>query len=116
MPKKLLYVITSKKNSTKLTKAFLDEGFYITALESTGGFSKKKLVIIMLAVPEKSVYQILRIVKKCCPVQIKASVNSVPIPTIGQEDIVQAQSTQTVKVREGGAAIFIAPLDKIHKI
>ncbi|MFC1617971.1 cyclic-di-AMP receptor [Patescibacteria group bacterium] len=116
MAKKLLHVITNKKNSNKLTKGFLDAGFYVTVMEATGGFTKKKLAIILLAIPEKSIDDAVKVVKKCCPVKVESSTGGIAIPPSGEEDFVQAESVKPTKVREDGATVLISPLDKIRKL
>ncbi len=116
MAKKLLYVITSKKNSNKLTKALLKAGFHITVMEASGGFTKKKFSVIMLGLDENKVDEVVKLAKGCCQTHEAMTVNNVPIPTLGQEDLVQSQTTKTVEIKVGGATIFVVPLDEIRKV
>lgn len=116
MAKKLLHIITSKKNSNTLTKSLLDAGFHITMIEAQGGFTKKKFSIIILGLKEEKIDQVKKMAKGCCQRHDVQTVNNVPIPTMGQEDMVQSQTTKTVKIKVGGATILVSPLDEIHKV
>jgi len=116
MNKKLAHIITSKKNGSKLTKALLEKGFHITVSEGLGGFTKEKFLIIMLGIEEKRVTNLLETVRACCPSQQQRTVNNVPIPTLGPEDLVQAQPTKSVNIRISGATVLISPLEEIYKL
>ncbi|MFC1721864.1 cyclic-di-AMP receptor [Patescibacteria group bacterium] len=116
MAKKLLHVITAKKNSNNLTKILLDAGFYITVMEASGGFTKEKFSIIMLGLEEEKVDEVVKLARNCCQKHDVQTVNNVPIPTLGQEDMVQSQTTKTVKINVGGVTILISPLGEIRKV
>lgn len=113
---KLIYIITRKKHAAKLTRDLLAQGFYITELEANGGFSKEKLSLIILGTEESKIDTLLRAAKKNCSAHEEITVNSVPLPVLGQEDLVQSQSGNKVRIKVGGAIIFIMPLDQIEKI
>jgi len=116
MAKKIVHIITSKKNSNNLTKSLLKEGFHITVLDAAGGFTKKKFSVIMLGIDESKIEKIIELAKGCCQSHEMKTVNNVPIPTLGQEDLVQAQTTKTVDIKVSGATIFVSPLDEIYKV
>lgn len=116
MAKKLVHIITSKKNGNKLTKSLLGKGFHITVVDGLGGFTKKKFSVIMLGLEERKINSIVKLAKNCCQTHKERSVNNIPIPTLGQEDLVQSQPTKTVDIKVGGATILVSPLDEIHKV
>lgn len=113
---KLVYIITRKKHSAALVKDLLARGFYITELEASGGFSKEKLSIIILGMEESKIDTLLQAAKKNCSSHEEITVNGVPLPVLGQEDLVQSQAGAKARVRVGGATLFISPLDRIEKI
>jgi uncharacterized protein YaaQ len=113
---KLVYIVTRKKNCANLTRDLLTNGFYITELEGWGGFSREKLSLILLGTDESKIESLLKIIKKHCSTQEEITVNGVPLPSLGQEDLLQSHSSDKVRVKVGGATVFIAPLDKIEKV
>ncbi|EKD49395.1 MAG: hypothetical protein ACD_63C00158G0003 [uncultured bacterium] len=113
---KLLQIITHKKNTPNLTRELLKQRFYVTVIDATGGFTKEKFNIVILGTEDKNVSKILEITKKTCRRKQKMTINNVPIPIIGQEDIVQSQPTKRVKINIGGATIFITRADEIKKV
>lgn len=113
---KLVYIITRRKHSAALAKDLLARGFYITELEASGGFSREKLAIIIVGTEESKIDSLLQAAKKNCSSHEEITVNGVPLPVLGQEDLVQSQAGAKVKVLVGGATIFISPLDRVEKI
>lgn len=113
---KLVYLITRKKHSSKLTRALLAHGFSITELEGSGGFSQEKLAIIMLGTDESKIETILGLARKNSAAREEISINGVPLPVLGQEDLVQTQSGNKARIKVGGTIVFITPLDRIEKI
>lgn len=114
--KKLVYIVTRKKNAASLIKDLLASGFHITELDASGGFSKEKISIVMLGIEQIKMDALLQVTKKNCSSHEEINVNGVPLPVSGQEDLVQSQSGDKVRVKVSGATIFIAPLDRIEKI
>lgn len=115
MNSRLIHIIAHRKNANALTKKLIGAKFYVTVMEAQGGFSKEKFSVFLLATEENKTEEVIKIVKSCCAAHKEMTVNSVPIPTMGQEDLVQARSTKSVTVKIGGATILISPLDKISK-
>lgn len=113
---KLVYIITRKRHAANLARDLLARGFYITELEASGGFSKEKMSIIILGTDEAKIPALLQAAKKNCSAREEISVNGVPLPVLGQEDLVQSQASAKARVQVGGATIFIMPLDRIEKI
>jgi uncharacterized protein YaaQ len=116
MGKKLVHIITSKKNGAKLTKTLLEKGFHITVIDGLGGFTKEKFLVIMLGMEKDKIENLLETVKSCCPSREQRTVNNVPIPTLSPEDLVQAQPTKSVKIRISGATVLVSPLEEIYKL
>jgi len=115
MASKLVHIITHRKNTNALTKKLVGAKFLVTVMEAQGGFTKEKFSVSMLATEESKIEEIVKIVKSCCAAHKEMTVNSVPIPTLGQEDLVQGRATKSVSVKIGGATILISPLDRIAK-
>lgn len=114
--KKLVYIVTRKKHSGNLVKDLLAQGFFVTELEANGGFSREKISIILIGTEAEKIETLIQIAKKNCSSHEEINVNGVPLPVQGQEDLIQSQTGDKVRVKVGGATIFISPLDRIEKI
>ncbi len=113
---KLVYIITRKKHATNLIKDLLAKRFFITELEANGGFSREKLAIILLGTEENKIETLLQITKENCASHEEININDVPLPVLGQEDIIQSRASDKVRIKVGGATVFITPLDRLEKI
>lgn len=113
---KLVYIITRKKHAANLIKDLLAQKFFITELEANGGFSREKLSIILLGTDEEKIDNLLQITKKNCSSHEEININGVPLPVQGQEDIIQSQAGDKVRVKVGGATVFITNLERMEKI
>lgn len=110
---KLLIIVTHKENANTLEAALVDKKYFLTRMETRGGFLKKKNSTFLLGAKDKQVDEILEVVKKIC----KAKEEFVAAPAFGSTVAGDLSATNGVaKVKTGGATVFVVCLEKLVKI
>ena len=107
---KLLFAVIQGNDSEHLVKALNKAGFYVTILNSMGGFLKKKSCTIMIGLEEDKLPEALKIIKEKAGKRVEQSLESSALISDPSLDITAAIPMATPC---GGCAIFILDMDQM---
>ena len=108
---KLVYAIVRNDNEDDVTAALNAEHFYITKLSTVGGFLRKGNVTLLIVTEDDKVQQIIDIIKRECGQSQDITVNMPYISGTGMMN----SSTVPVKVKIGGATLFVTDVERFEK-
>jgi len=108
---KLIYAIIRNDNEDDVTAALNSEHFIITKLSTVGGFLRKGNVTLLIVTEDDRVDTAIDIIKKECGQSQDITVNMPYISGTGMMN----SSTVPVKVKIGGATVFVTDVEKFEK-
>lgn len=110
---KLILGIAHDRDKRRLFDALVEAGIKFTTLASTGGFLRRGNATVLIGVGDEQVDKVVGIFREQCATQE----DYVSVP---QEYAVQtaigAALTQAVKVKAGGAVIFVLHVDRFESL
>jgi uncharacterized protein YaaQ len=106
---KLVITIVSKEDANKVTKALINNNFFVTKLSSTGGFLRGGNVTLMTGINENDVEQAIKIIGDCC----KSRKEYIANQFVGEYNTV---ITAPIEITVGGATIFVLDVEQFHKV
>ena len=92
-----------------LTELLIQNGFFFTRIETAGWFLEKN-VGLLIGIDHPRLPSLLDIIRDCC----RQKLRFVPIST--PESMVFQSSTSVIEAQEGGAKIFVLPVERFIKI
>ena len=95
--KKMIIAILQGEDYPDVVKDLNKNGFYVTLLNSTGGFLKKHSVTLMIGVEEERLFEATEIIKKHCSTRMENTIITGEVGTF----------VAPVQVRKGGAVVFV---------
>lgn len=95
--KKMIIAILQGEDYPDVVKDLNEHGFYVTLLNTTGGFLKKRSVTLMIGVEEEKLETATDIIKKHCSTRMENTIIPGEMGTF----------VAPVQVRKGGAVIFV---------
>lgn len=106
---KLLIIITSDSEADKLIHQLVRRGYPATKVSSTGGFLRRGSATIFSGVDETDIDSVMAIIHQECEARIETMpAQALPFP----ESILPAEP---VRVRVGGAIVFVIPVERFEK-
>lgn len=108
---KLLIAIIHPEDASNLISELNENKFPATEIETKGSFLKTKNVTIFLGVEDKKVDDVLKIIRKNCKSRTEY-ISPAPSLTEPGEFIMPT----SVKVKIGGATVFILPVEDFKKL
>ena len=108
---KLLITIVHKEDIDKLVEALTQKKYQATRIDSSGGFLKGKNATIFLGVENKKVPDALKIIKQNCKSRTEYVSPAPPVVEPGEFFM-----PSSVKVKVGGATVFILPIEKQERL
>lgn len=108
---KLIYAIIRNDNEDDVTAALNSEHFIITKLSTVGGFLRKGNVTLLIVTEDDRVEEAINVIKKECGQSQDITVNMPYISGTGMMN----SSTVPVKVKIGGATVFVTDVEKFEK-
>ena len=108
---KLVYAIVRNDNEDDVTAALNSEHFIITKLSTVGGFLRKGNVTLMIVTDDDKVQRVIDVIKKECGHSQDITVNMPYISGTGMMN----SSTVPVKVKIGGATVFVTDVERFEK-
>lgn len=106
---KLILTIVSKEDASKVTKALINDDFFVTKLASTGGFLRGGNVTLMTGVSDGDVEKAINIISACC----KSRKELVSNPYVGEYG---TTISAPIEITVGGATIFVVDVESFKKI
>ncbi|MDO4489415.1 MAG: cyclic-di-AMP receptor [Eubacteriales bacterium] len=108
---KLIFAIVRNDNEDDVTAALNSEHFVITKLSTVGGFLRKGNVTLLIVTEDEHVDEAISIIKKECGESQDITVN---MPYISGTGMLNS-STVPVKVKIGGATVFVTDVERFEK-
>ena len=105
---KMVFAVLQGDDYEQVVRALNKNGFYLTLLNSVGGFLKKRSVTIMMAVEETRMDQLLEILR------VEAGERTETVyetPTVTGGPMMGIPPAIPMDVNCGGVAIFVLDLD-----
>ena len=109
---KLLMAVVQGSDSEMLIKELNRSGFYVTVLNSMGGFLKRRSVTIMVGLESSRLQEALDIIKRRAGRRVEQSFQNSPLLS---EPGMDMPATVPVSVPCGGAAVFVLDMDKMER-
>ena len=107
---KLVIAVVQDQDKNILSDAFYEADIRATKLSSTGGFLRSGNTTFMVGIEEDRVYEVLDIIKNSC--QSREQFISSPVNLDVSLDVT---ASYPVKVKVGGATVFVLPIDAFHR-
>lgn len=105
---KLLIAVVHEQDAGQLVEALRGADLRVTEVLSRGGFLKARNVMLYIGVDDAQVATAIRLIEENCqsrthqvPVELLGGLESNPMPT---------------EVTQGGATVFVVPLDEIRRV
>jgi len=108
---KLLIAVVHQEDADNLIEALIKKKYQATRIESSGGFLKSKNVTIFLGVEDKKVAEVLKIIKTNCKARNEYLSPAPPVVEPGEFFM-----PTSIKVKVGGATVFILPVESFKKL
>lgn len=109
---KLIFAVLQGEDYDEVVEQLNKNGFYVTMLNSSGGFLKKRSVTIMIGVENERFEAAVEILKREAGKRKETIYRSIPLPH-GEPTI--SAPTFPVEVERGGATIFVLNMDSMEK-
>ena len=106
---KLVIAIISNDDANKVQKGLVDQKFFATRLQTTGGFLREGNATFMIGVNDEKVDKVIEIIEKYSKKRTKLVPNTI-VNEFG------AFSSLPTEVEVGGATVFIINVDQFMKI
>lgn len=108
---KLIIAVLQGDDYENVIRGLTESGFYVTVLNSVGGFLKRRSVTIMVGLPEARLEEALGILKKRAGVRVE---------TVYQNHMIQgAQADLTpvvpMSVPCGGVVVFVLDMERMER-
>ena len=105
---KLVFAIVSKDDSTAVSGALTQNGFFVTKLASSGGFLKAGNVTLMICTDDCKVEELVNTVKVFCKKRVQ---------TVQADSMDEGEFTPySVEYSVSGATIFVTNVERMEKI
>lgn len=108
---KLVYAIIRNDNEDDVTAALNKNQFIVTKLSTVGGFLRKGNITLLIVTEDDKVDEVISIIKEECGTTQDITVNMPYISGTGMMN----NSTVPVKVKIGGATVFVTEVEKFEK-
>ena len=108
---KLIIAIINKDDTGHLTKDLIKNGFFITTLNTTGGFLRSENHTALIGVDDEKVSEVLEIIERNCQTRKRI------IPgTMADFYPMAGHISVPLEVTVGGATVFVLDVAQFEKI
>ncbi len=106
---KLIIGIINSDDSSTVSHALNENGFFVTKLSSTGGFLKKGNTTFFVGTNDERVEECIEVIKANAKKRVEKE------PTVPPTEMGEFFNPIMVDVLVGGATIFVLPIDRFEK-
>lgn len=107
---KLVMAIVQDQDKNILSDALYEANIRVTKLSSTGGFLRSGSTTFIVGIEEERVDEVLEIIRNSC----KAREQFISSP-VNLDVTLDVTAAYPVKVKVGGATVFVLPIDAFHQ-
>jgi len=108
---KLVFAIVHERDKQKVTDALLQAGHQFTKIASTGGFLRDGNATLLIGAMADAVEEVIDVVRGCCSSRDEF-VNPPPPDALAGGGILMSP----VKVKVGGAIIFVVDVERFERV
>jgi len=108
----LILAIMQGEDYDETVKDLNQNGFFVTMLNTTGGFLRKRSVTAMIGVDEGRLEEVLEILKRCAGRRRTTIYQNTTIPHGGSMPVIQTYPTE---MDLGGVTVFIMDVHRMEK-
>ena len=109
---RLIFAVLQGEDRASAVDELNENGFFVTILNSTGGFFKKKNVTIMIGLPQKRLEEALYILERTAGQRMETVFQPIPashgMPMIPTPEV-------AVQTKVGGVTVFVTELSQMRK-
>ena len=105
---KMIIAIVQSKDSNRLRRAFNDADIHMTQLSTTGGFLREGNATFLIGIEDQRVQEVLDVIKENAKSREQYVTSQMHMD-------VEGGSAFPVKVRIGGATVFVLPVEDFIK-
>jgi uncharacterized protein YaaQ len=105
---KLLIAVVHAQDADQLREQMRKADLRVTEVPSRGGFLQERGMMLFIALEDEQVGVAMRLIEENC----RSRTHSVPIEPLGGIET----SWLPTEVTQGGATVFVLPLDEIRRI
>lgn len=106
---KLIIGIVNSDDSSTVSSALTENGFYVTKLSTTGGFLKKGNTTFFIGTDDERVEDCIKVIKANASKRVEKE------PTVPPSEMGEFFTPIMVDVLVGGATIFVLPIEQFIK-
>ena len=107
---KLLFAVVQGNDSESLVRELNRAGFYVTILNSMGGFLKRRSTTVMIGLEEEKLPAALEIIKKKAGKRLEQSYQN---PALNNEPSMDFSGVLPMQIPCGGCAVFVLDMEKM---
>jgi uncharacterized protein YaaQ len=107
---KLLISVVHRDELYALIDALVRKGYGATVINTTGGFLREGNATLLIGAEDECVADVLKIIRANCHARTKNVIPSVPVAGLQE-----AGAIQRIRIRVGGAVVFIADVEQFVK-
>ena len=104
---KLLISVVHRDDLYTLADALVRKGYCATVINTTGGFLREGNATLLIGAEDESVADVLKVIRANCHARTKSVIP--PVPVAGLQE---TGAVQRIRVRVGGAVVFIADVEQ----
>lgn len=108
---KLIIAIVHERDKQRVAEALLQAGHQFTTIATTGGFMRDGNSTLLIGAKKELVDDIIGVIKGCCSSR-EEYVSQPPPDIMGAAGMVM----NPIKVRVGGAIIFVVDVEKFERV
>ena len=106
---KLVIGIVNSDDSSNVSSALTENGFFVTKLSTTGGLLKKGNTTFMIGTNDERVQECIEVIKAHAKKRVEKE------PTVPPTEMGEFFTPMMVDVLVGGATIFVLPIEHFEK-
>ncbi len=110
---KLILAVLSGDDYEDTISALTENGFFVTVLNSSGGFFRRKNVTVMIGTDSAKCERVLEILRENAGLREQTTYQNLSAPGCEQMAMLPPMA---IKKNAGGATVFIMDLDSIEKL
>ncbi len=109
---KLIVSVLNKEDAGPLLDALIRNGYRATAIQSAGGFLRKKNMTVFTGVEDGQVDKVVQLIQENCHTRIQPVAS---LPSMMESGEVYVLDTAEKEVKVGGAVIFVLDVAQFLK-
>jgi uncharacterized protein YaaQ len=108
---KLVVAVVQARDADTLVQSLVEQGFYATQVNSSGGFLRESNITLLIGVQEHLVPDVIRTVRENCQARTRYVNPLMPIVEPAEFHV-----ASPVEVHVGGATVFVLDVERYERV